>query len=278
MARAGSFGQPKPFDDGQGMLMAWEAGETPKGLTRREWVRMGLAATAFAAGAAVTGGGALVLHELLPPPAVQNLTVPDSLIYTRFPSTQWWNDKADTPVKVTDFTLWSGATAVWHGVVDETGALLPGTGYPLLVIRVPRVDTYYALPNPSPWSLPSGFRLFYDDPARDLRLVAGLDRCTHLCCYPGWHVVTNPPPGRDYLVPPPTFDVYGLDPIYCICHGTQYDPLVLIEDTNPHNGVRFPGMELVHTPGVFAMPLLPLRAVDDVLTGAMADARWYEYC
>ncbi|HYM40157.1 MAG TPA: hypothetical protein VEY12_08465 [Thermoplasmata archaeon] len=262
------------------MPVSWETAETPEpGMTRRRWVKLGLATAAFAAGAAATAGGVALLRPFLPPPAfVPPESFLDTLVYTGFPTAQWWNAKANTPVRVTDFALWSGASAVWRGAFTDTGAHVAGTGYPVLLVRVPRVDTYYELPSPLPWSLPPGFSLFYDDPARDIRIVVGLDRCTHLCCYPGWHVVTNPPPGRDYLVPPPTYNVYDQDPIYCICHGTQYDPLVLTQDTNPHNGVLFPGMKLVHTPGTFAMPLIPLRAVGDVLEGAMVDTRWYTYC
>ena len=267
----------------KGMLLSWEAGEERrKGITRRQWVRTGLAVAAFAAGAAVTGGGALALHELLPselpPPASPTYSIVDGLVYTKFPAAQWWNTRAGNLVKVTDFDLWAGATAVWRGVFDDRGALVAGTGYPVLLVRVPRVDTYYALPSDSPWILPAGTGLFYDDPSRDLRTVAAFSRCTHLCCYPGWHVVTNPPPGRDYLVPPPTYDVYSQDPVYCICHGAQYDPLLLVADTNPRNGVRFAGMQIVHSPGAFALPLIPLRTTGDVLEGSMVDPRWYVYC
>lgn len=261
------------------MLAAGDNQSEPRaGVTRREWMRLGLLAAGFAAGAAMTGGGVVLVRDLLPPPRLLHAQVTDTLVYTAYPTDQWWNGLAGAPVRVTDFPLWSGATAVWGALRDDTGTVAPGTGYPVLVIRVPRVDSYYQLPDPLPWSLPPGLALFYDDPVRDIRIVAGFDCCTHLCCYPGWHVVTNPPPGRDYAVSPPTYDVYNQDPIYCICHGTQYDPLVLVADTNPHNGVLFPGMELVHTPGTFAMPLIPLRAVDDVLEGGMVDARWYVYC
>lgn len=263
--------------------MSWDQEEkSESGMTRRRWVKLGLATAAFAAGAAATGGGAWILNSFLPRPFPLAGTISESLVYTRFPTDQWWNSRDGTPVRVTDMGLWQGATAVWRGLFDENGARVPGTGYPVLVIRVPRTDTYYRLPNPSPWSLPPDASLYYDDPSRDLRIVVGLDRCTHLCCYPGWHVVTNPPPSRDYSsyvsTPPPTYAVYGQDPVYCICHGTQYDPLLLIQDTNPHNGVVFPGMELVHGPGVFAMPLVPVRTFEDVLEGVMADPRWYVYC
>ncbi len=248
------------------------------GMTRRRWVELGLHAAAFAGGALIAGESVLITETLLPPPAVPRGTITDTLIYTAFPTPQWWNPLGGMPVRVTDFRLWTGATAVWRGLLDESGALVPDTGLPVLLVRVPRVDTFYQLPSPLPWTLTEGFALFYDDPVRDIRIVAGFDRCTHMCCYPGWHVVTNPPPGRDYIVPPPTWDLYAQDPIYCICHGTQYDPLLLVADTNPHNGVRFPGLELVHTPGTFGMPLVPLRADNDVLVGRMLDARWYAYC
>ena len=260
--------------------MSWERQEEPEpGWTRRRLVRLGMGAAAFAAGAAATSTGAVLLGASLPPPTEPTGGISDSLVYTEFPTDQWWNAKVNTPVRARDFAPWQGATAVWRGLFSDTMQWTPGTGYPVLVIRVPRVDTYYDLPANPAYSVPHGFSLVYDDPARDIRIVAGLDRCTHLCCYPGWHVVQNPPPGRDYLVPPPTYTVYNEDPVYCICHGTQYDPLLLIEDWNPKSNVPFPGMQLVHGPGTFAMPLIPLRvADDDVLQGGMADPRWYQYC
>ncbi len=219
------------------------------------------------------------MENLLPPPIERRGKIFEHLVYTAFPTPQWWNSKANAPVRLTDFDLWQGATAVWRGLFSDSGQYMPGTGFPALVIRVPRVDTHYGLPQNPAYSIPPGYALYYDDPVRDIRIVAGLDRCTHLCCYPGWHVVTNPPPLRDYLVPPPTYTAYAEDPVYCICHGTQYDPLLLIEDWNPKSSVAFPGMQLVHGPGTFAMPLIPLRAFDDdILQGGMPDPRWYQYC
>jgi len=249
------------------------------GWTRRRFVQLGLEAAAFSAGAAATGTSVFLVSRLLPPPNVPSGAIPDDLVYTRSSSDQWWNAKANTPARAGDFELWQGATAVWRGIFSDERHLVPGTGYPVLVIRVPRVDTYYDLPDPPAYSLPRGYALFYDDPARDLRIVAGFDRCTHLCCYPGWHTAQGPPLLRDYLVPPPTYSVYHQDPVYCICHDAQYDPLLLMEDWNPKTGVPFPGMRLVHGPGTFALPLIPLRATgEDVLQGGVADLRWYQYC
>ena len=133
-------------------------------------------------------------------------------------------------------------------------------------------------PRPEDVSLPAGYNLYYDDPSRDLRIVALYDRCAHLCCYPGWQVVQNPPPARDYVSDAPTYRVYGLDPIYCVCHGSQYDPMVLVADTNPRNGVRYVGPVRVHGPSSRAIPIIPLRVADDVLLGGMPDPGWYQYC
>lgn len=180
---------------------------------------------------------------------------------------------------MTDFALWQGATAVWRDFFFDSGQWTPGTGYQVLVIRVPRVDTYFNFPETPAYTLPRGYAIFYDDPSRDIRIVAGFGQCTHLCCYPGWHVVTNPPPSRNYLVPPPTCTVYAEDPVFCVCHDAQYDPLLLIEDWNSKSNVPFPGTQLVHGPGTFAMPLIPLCAADDdVLQGGLPDPRWYQYC
>ncbi len=204
-------------------------------------------------------------------------TIEDRLMYTRFPTDQWWNSRAGTAVRVTDFSLWQGAGAVWRGLFRD-GAYVPGTGFPALVIRVIRDDTYFRAPDPNPYGLPAGFGLFYDDPLRDIRLVALFDRCTHLCCYPGWHVISDPPPGRTYTVSPPTYDVYGQDPVYCVCHDAQYDPLLLVRDVNPLNNVVFVGAQVVHPPATYAMPVIPIRAVSDELYGGMANPAWYAYC
>jgi len=114
-----------------------------------------------------------------------------------------------------------------------------------------------------------------------LLLVALFIRCTHLCCWSSWHLFTDPAPLRDYATygaDPPTWTHFGQDPIYCICHGAQYDPLLLVHDINPTNDVGFIGAQVVHGPAAFAMPVIPLRAVNDVLYGGMADPRWYDFC
>src|SRR3989449_1000405 len=115
-----------------------------------------------------------------------------------------------------------------------------GTGFPCLIIRIKRENQYFSYPDAAhmPAPLPEGFNLFFDDPNLDAanggtRLVVLFARCVPLCCSPGWHVVNNPPPFRDYSpdtggagVPP--YNVFGVDPVYRICHGSQYEPMVLV--------------------------------------------------
>ena len=260
------------------MPSAWEK-EERRQWTRREWVKASLLAGVAGAAGLAAGVG---VSTLLSPPARPSSIVDERLVYTSFPTKVWWSQLVGQPVMVTDLAPWAGATAVWRGVFTD-GRLEIGTGFPVLVVRIPSDTPYLQVPSGS-WSLPSGYDLYYEDLSRDLRIVVFLARCTDLCCYVGWHVVTNPPPGHDYanygLEPPypPTYEVYGQDPIYCVCHGAQFDPLLLVASTNPANNVTFPGAELIYGPGRFALPIIPVRAVKDVLEGGMADPRWYGYC
>ncbi|HYY47841.1 MAG TPA: hypothetical protein VFA17_04070 [Thermoplasmata archaeon] len=247
--------------------------ENKEGMSRREWVKIGLA---VGGAAAATATGLIAVGPLLQRP----LPAPDlteQIRYTRFPDPQWWNDREGQPIRVTDFQVWQGATGVWRGVFID-GKLVSGSGFPVLVIRVKRDDTVFTAPRPEEASLPAGYGLYYDDPARDIRIVAVYDRCAHLCCYPGWQVIQNPPPPRDYVSDAPTYRIYGLDPIYCVCHDSQYDPMVLVTDVNPRNGVRYVGPSRVHGPSTRAIPIIPLRVADDFLLGGMPDPGWYEYC
>ena len=96
----------------------------------------------------------------------------------------------------------------------------------------------------------------------------------------GMAVVSEPPPSRDYATftstPPPTYTVYGLDPIYCVCHGAQWGPRILEEGVHPT--ARYFGALFVHGPAWGPLPVVAVRARADVLEGGMIDPRWYAYC
>lgn len=270
--------------------MGWESEEKEAGWSRREWVRMGMMLGTVGTAATV---GASTIGQLLPPPRKFDGEVRPSIHYTKFPTPQWWNSRDGDVARVTDFELWQGATGVFNGLFTRDGPI-PGTGYPVLIMRVARDPEAFHEPDPEavPGPLPEGFGLYYDDEARDLRIVVCLDRCVHLCCNPGWHVVDNPPPLRDYgtylgdawPAETPTFAKYGEDPIYCVCHGSQYEPMNLVIDVHPR-GAAYVGAKRVHGPAARALPVVPLRSRGDDLVGGMVlgpdelpDPRWYRYC
>ena len=272
--------------------MSWEKEEEEKRWTRREWVKLGMTAGVIGS---LGGLGGLVTGQLLPPPYKFTGEIRETIQYTKFPTPQWWNAKAGTTVKVTDLQVWQGATGVWRGLFQD-GVYVPGTGYPCLIIRIKREDTYFKVPSASemPATLPDGFNLYFDDATLDsanggTRIVVLFDRCVHLCCYPGWHVVNNPPPGRDYaayvgvdpLVDPsvvPTYGAFQQDPVYCVCHGSQYDPMLLVVAQNPKNNLLYVGAERVHGPAPRALVVIPLKTEGLNLVGGMVNPGWYVYC
>jgi len=258
--------------------LSWEEEEQERSFTRREWVRMGVAAGTVGVLGAL---GAPSIGQLLPPPRRYEGELRDEIYYTKWPEDTWWNRLAGQPVRVTDFDEeWRGATGVWRALFRDRRLVL-GPGFPVLIIRIKRDVEAFEEPLPSEVPpLPEGYSLYYDDEARDIRIVVCFDKCVHFCCTPGWHVVTDPPPGRDYLAgePPPTWAKYGVDPIYCICHGSQYEPMQLVVNVNDKERVRYVGARHVHGPATRALPIIPVRAVNDVLVGGMPDSRWYVYC
>jgi len=130
--------------------MSWEKEEREKGITRREWVRVGMAAGAVGA---VLGLGGLSIGQLLPPPLKSPGEIRETIQYTKFPPTDptadlWWNSRAGTAVRVSDFDAdWKGATGVWRGLFSN-GQWVPGTGFPVLIIRIKREDQYFSVPPP----------------------------------------------------------------------------------------------------------------------------------
>src|SRR5947199_7596429 len=172
--------------------MSWEKEEREKGITRREWVRLGMAAGAVGA---VLGLGGLSIGQILPPPLKFSGEIRETIQYTKFPPTDptadlWWNSKAGSTVKVTDFEQeCKGATGVWRGLF-QNNAWVPDTGYPCLIIRIKRESTYFTAPSGAeiPATHPDGFSLYFDDPTLDAansgtRLVVLFYRGVHLSCY-----------------------------------------------------------------------------------------------
>src|SRR2546430_3050627 len=141
--------------------MSWEKEEKEKGMTRREWVQVGGGACL---GASLAGLGGLVAGQILPPPYKFTGEIRETIQYTKFPTPQWWNTKAGTPVRVSDFQEWQGATGVWRGLFQDD-KYVPGTGFPVIIVRIKRESQFFSVPPPSqmPAPLPTGFKLYFYD-------------------------------------------------------------------------------------------------------------------
>jgi Rieske Fe-S protein len=182
--------------------------------------------------------------------------------------TVWWRHLAGRPVRPEDLPVWQGATAVWRGR-SEDGALVLGTGMPALVLPEEAFQV--------PASFASGILRLPPSGSSPASVVAALhNRCTHLCCYPGWQLKPVPEAFRHYLTAPRS-EAYGRDPIWCLCHNAMYDPITFVEDS--HEGIRYTGARHVHGPATRALPAIPVRrGGGELLIGDYAHPVWYNSC
>ncbi len=263
------------------MVDDWTEEPAARGLTRRRTLQL----LGLAGAGAVVASLLATSKSLLPPPNTCTGTITDRFLYGR-PNpgqTVWWKALVNGPARATDFRLWDGAAAVWRAVLDETGQPQPGCGLAALLVRVDGSLLEY----PNDPTDPFPFRnSIIDETINGERFtfVALYDRCVHLCCNPGWHLAPVPEKFRDYLISPRTFLADPpQDPVYCLCHNSQYDPITLVNDRHP-NGVQYVGAQRVHGPAPRALPAIPLKLKGEFIEGIYEPAdgghpQWYSaYC
>ncbi|MDE0953673.1 MAG: hypothetical protein OR994_03255 [Candidatus Poseidoniales archaeon] len=107
-------------------------------------------------------------------------------------------------------------------------------------------------------------------------LIIVFSRCPHLCCIPGWQLVTN-----DY-----TNDSWeaggtesGGNKLFCICHSSRFDPTA-IEKNSMGRGTPFQyiGIKRVGGPAPNGMPLVPFVLNGDMIEALPDFVDWYAYC
>ena len=107
-------------------------------------------------------------------------------------------------------------------------------------------------------------------------LIIVFSRCPHLCCIPGWQLVTN-----DY-----TNDSWeaggtesGGNKLFCICHSSRFDPTA-IEKNSMGRGTPFDyiGIKKVGGPAPNGMPLVPFVLNGDMIEALPDFVDWYAYC
>ncbi len=231
--------------------------ERGEGVSRRTLLK------AIAAGAAV-GVAATVTATRLMPPFPARLAG-EGFVYVRggdVPNPYGFDDLVGQSARVGHFTeVWSGAPTLWRAARDADGVVVPGTGFPALLLRVdPSLLT-----RPPEW-LPG--RDFIDNPA----IVAIWDRCTHLCCFPQWHPAPLPPVYQDYEAgrEPRTY-LAGQDPIWCRCHDAQFDPVTLEWDRHPA-GTLYVAARWSHGPATRGLPMISIEDRNGEIVGAEFDA------
>ena len=261
----------------------WADEQPPADRGRRDFLR----ATLLAGGAVVAGAAVASAKSLLPPPFEFEGTVENGFRYGHPDNpAAWYAPLAGQPVRTSDFRLWQGAATLWRAVFDEAGKQVPGSGFPALMIcveaslvRTPQAFEPYVV-RTTVGDVPAAF-------------IAVYGRCVHLCCKPGWHVSPVPGTLHDYVADPRTLlatnPVTGApdpqDPIWCVCHNSQYDPVTLVEQAHPPpKVVSYIGAQFVHGPATRALPAIPLRAAGTTLQGIYDPAdgghpEWYSaYC
>ena len=114
-------------------------------------------------------------------------------------------------------------------------------------------------------------------PSDNLVMIFG--RCTHLCCIPGWQLVSNSFTDDSWT---PGGGDDGGTKLFCICHSSRFDPTVLEMNTNRNraNGstFKYAGILKAGGPAPVGLPIIPIQMNGDVIEGIVDYLDWYTYC
>lgn len=236
------------------------------GIDRRTFMKAAIGLGA----AGLTGSLVASGKTLLPPPIQAQGEVNEAFVYAKGdqPSPFGFDRLVGREARVDDFAEpWVGAAVLWRALFDEDNNQIPGTGFPVLLIRVERDLFQY----PAEWTPGEDF---VDEEDTGVSIVAIWDRCVHLCCFPQWHLERLPAAYQDYDAERvPRTLLAGEDPIWCRCHNSQYDPVTFVWDVHP-NGALYIGSNLAHGPATRGLPAVSMRDQGGRLVGTrfLADA------
>ena len=216
------------------------------GMDRRTFVKGGLAlGTAALAGSLVVSA-----KTLMPPPIEFEGEVNEGFVFAKgdTPNPFGFDRYAGKEAKVENFAeTWAGAATLWRALFDVNGEQIPGTGFPVLLIKVDP-ELFRAPPE---WTA--------GDYIADAGIVAIWDRCVHLCCLPQWHLEKLPPAYQDYEASRvPRTSEAGEDPIWCRCHNSQYDPATFVWDVHPDKTLYI-AANLSHGPATRGLPVVSIK-------------------
>jgi|TARA_B110000914_G_scaffold218103_1_gene225009 Rieske Fe-S protein len=202
--------------------------------------------------------------------------------------TVWYGDSHLQPMSYDAFvqasansnTGMTGAQGVWSGmpvnVIYVPDAENKNTATAANKPRFQYTDGY----NSGGKYVGSGYEIYENQEYAALsihdNLIIVFSRCPHLCCIPGWQLVTN-----DY-----TNDSWeaggtesGGNKLFCICHSSRFDPTA-IEKNSMGRGTPFQyiGIKRVGGPAPNGMPLVPFVLNGDMIEALPDFVDWYAYC
>ena len=105
------------------------------GVDRRTFMKAAMAVGAVGLAGSLVASG----KTLIPAAVAQAGTVNEGFIIAKgdTPNPYGFDALAGQEARVENFTKnWAGVAAIWRAVFDDFGAQIPGTGFPVLLIRV----------------------------------------------------------------------------------------------------------------------------------------------
>ncbi len=114
-------------------------------------------------------------------------------------------------------------------------------------------------------------------PSDNIVIIYG--RCTHLCCIPGWQLVSNSFTDDSWT---PGGGDDGGTKLFCICHSSRFDPTALEMNSNRNRSsgatFNYAGIKVAGGPAPVGLPIIPVLMDGDLITGITDYIDWLTYC
>ncbi|MBM47730.1 MAG: hypothetical protein CMB35_03855 [Euryarchaeota archaeon] len=172
--------------------------------------------------------------------------------------------------------LWSGLPVVAIYVPHQENSNKPLAG------NVPRFQFHDGYTSSGAY-VGSGYEIDEKEEYASLaihdNMVIFFSRCPHLCCIPGWQLVSNDFTADDWM---PGGTDSGGSKLFCICHSSRFDPTVIEKNRsrNRSSGAEFDyiGIKRTGGPAPVGMPLIPFVVNGDNIEALPDFKDWYTYC
>ncbi|MDC0556415.1 hypothetical protein OAO34_01360 [Candidatus Poseidoniaceae archaeon] len=257
-------------------------------VNRRQFMRYGFNATS---GVLASTLGALGFAAILLPPSGGGGGDTSVLYWAKGREDEaWYGAKHLQPMSKSDFEAeaakssvgMSGAQGVWNGlpvivnyVPHSVNSIKPMADNSPRFQEMPGYDiggnyvahaTEYLLGNPE---------IF--DPNGNLIMI--FSRCTHLCCIPGWQLVSNSFTDDNWT---PGGGDDGGSKMFCICHSSRFDPTAIEVNRNANRSTgasfEYLGIRRAGGPAPVGLPIIPIIMNGDTIEASSDYTGWLTYC